>query len=132
MDAGEIGITAARKCAQQVERRRRLSVGQQQPLRIGHARFGRERDVVDDVAAVRRQRHAVDGLGIRRAGLCELAGDPPDLQHRLAGAMRQNDRHLQEDAEEIADVVGAVLGKALRAIAALQQERLASRDLGQL
>ena len=43
----------------------------------------------------------------------------------------QHHRHLQEDAEEVADVVGAVLGEALGAIAALQQERLARRDLRQ-
>ena len=46
--------------------------------------------------------------------------------------MGQHHRHLQEDAEEVADVVGAVLGKALGAIAALQQEGLAARDLGEV
>ena len=45
--------------------------------------------------------------------------------------MGQHHRHLQEDAEEVADVVGAVLGKALGAVAALQQEGLAARDVGQ-
>jgi hypothetical protein len=44
----------------------------------------------------------------------------------------QHHRHLQEDAEEIADVVGAVLGKALGAIAALQQECPALGDFGEL
>ena len=39
--------------------------------------------------------------------------------------MGQDNRHLQENAEEIADVVGAVLGKALRAVTALQQEAFA-------
>ena len=46
-----------------------------------------------------------------------------------AAGISQHHRHLQKDAEEIADVVGAVLGKAFRAIAALQQESLAGRDL---
>ena len=41
----------------------------------------------------------------------------------------QHHRHLQEDAEEVADVVGAVLGEALGAVAALQQESLAVRDV---
>src|SRR5262249_43390160 len=40
----------------------------------------------------------------------------------------EHDGHLQKYAEEIADVVGAVLGKALGAIAALQQERMPGRD----
>ncbi len=42
---------------------------------------------------------------------------------------RQHHRHLQEDAEEIADVVGAVFGKAFGAVAALQQERLSMHRL---
>ena len=50
-------------------------------------------------------------------------GEPP--------AIGQHHRHLQEDAEEVADVVGAVLGEALGAVAALQQEGLARGDLGQ-
>ena len=44
----------------------------------------------------------------------------------------EDDRHLQEDAEEVADVVGAVLEEALGAVAALEQERLARRDLGEV
>ncbi len=66
------------------------------------------------------------------AGLGELAGDAADLDHGLAGAVGQHHRHLQEDAEEIADVVGAVLGKALGAVAALQQEGPALGHFGQL
>ena len=67
-----------------------------------------------------------------RARLGELAGDAADLHHRLRAGEGQHDRHLQEDAEEVADVVGAMLGKALGAVAALQQEGLAGRDLGEL
>jgi len=39
--------------------------------------------------------------------------------------------HLQQHAEKIADVVGAVLGKALGAIAALQEKSLAVCDSGE-
>ena len=41
----------------------------------------------------------------------------------------QHHRHLQEHPEEVADVVGGMLGEALGAVAALQQEGLAGRDL---
>ena len=40
----------------------------------------------------------------------------------------QRHRHLQEDAEEVADVVGLVLGEALGAIPALEEEALARCD----
>ena len=45
--------------AQQVQRRRRLAVGLDQPLRVGLARFRRELHAVDDVAAIGRQGDAV-------------------------------------------------------------------------
>ena len=48
-----------REGAQQVERRRRLAIGLDLPARIGNARFRRELDVVDDVAAIARQFDAV-------------------------------------------------------------------------
>ena len=41
-------------------------------------------DVVDDVAAERRELEAVDRLGVGRAGLGELAGDPAHLHDRDA------------------------------------------------
>ena len=43
----------------------------------------------------------------------------------------QHHRHLQQHAEEIADVVGAMLGEAFGAVAALQQEGLAGGDARQ-
>ena len=91
----------------------------------------REGDVVDDVAAVARQLDAANLLGIRRARFGELPGDAADLHHRQRAGIGQDHRHLQQHAEEIADVVGAVLGKALGAIAALQQEGFARGDPGQ-
>ena len=93
--------------------------------------FRREGDVVDDVAAVARQLDAVDLFRVRRARLCKLPGDAADLHHRQRAGIGQDDGHLQQHAEEVADVVGAVLGKALGAIAALQQEGFARGDAGQ-
>ena len=87
--------------------------------------FRREGDVVDDVAAIARQLDAVDLLGVGRARLGKLPGDAADLHHRQRAGIGQDDGHLQQHAEKVADVVGAVLGKALGAIAALQQEGFA-------
>ena len=128
----EIGVAALREGAQQVERCRRLPIGHQHAMRIGNARGLGELDAVDDVAAIARQLLAVLRLGRRRARLGELAGDAADLHHRRAAGIGQHHRHLQEHAEEIADGVGAMLGEALGAIAALQQKRLARGDPGEL
>ena len=117
-----------REGAQQVQRRGRLAIGLDLAARIGDARLRRELDAVDDVAAIARQLDAVLLLGRRRARLGELAGDAADLHHRRAAGEGQHHRHLQEHAEEVADVVRAVLVEALGAVAALQQESLAGRD----
>ena len=124
----EIGIAALGEGAQQVERRRRLPVGHDLPLGVRHARLFGELYAVDDVAAVARQLHVALPLDAGRARLGELAGDAADLDDRQLGAERQDDGHLQEGAEEIADVVGAVLGEALGAVAALQEEAVALGD----
>ncbi len=123
--AGEIGVAALREGAQQIERRRRLPEGFDLAARIGPARVFGEGDVVDDVAAIARQLLAVALLGRRGARLGELAGDAADFHHRRGGGISQHHRHLQEHAEEVADVVRSMLGEAFRAVAALQQESLA-------
>ena len=124
----DAGVAAFGESAQQVQRRRRLTIGFDLAARIGDARFLGEGDVVDDVTAIARQFDAVALFGAGRARLGELAGNAADLNHRRGAGICQDDRHLQKDAEEIADVVGAVLGEAFGAIAALQQEGLAQRD----
>ena len=70
-------------------------------------------------------------LGRARAGLGELAGDAPDLHDRHAQRVRQHDRHLQDDAQLLPDVVGRELLEALGAVAGLEQERVAGGDLGE-
>jgi hypothetical protein len=57
-----------------------------------------------------------------------LSGDAPDFHHRRGGGISEHHRHLQEHAEEIADIVGAVLGEAFGTISALQQESVAIGD----
>src|ERR671911_297868 len=76
-----------------------------------------------------RFRVAVDRLGFGRARLGELASDAADLHDGRTAREGEHDGHLQEHPEEIADVVGGMLREALGAIAALEQERLAGRDL---
>ena len=129
MDVLEIGVAAGGEGAQKVERRRGLAIGVQLPARVGLARRGRELDVVDDVAAISRQGDAVDRLQVGGARLRELASDASDLHNRRSGGERHDHRHLQEHPEEIADVVGRMLAETLGAIAALQQERVASSRL---
>ncbi len=128
----EAGIAALREGAKKVERRRGLAVSHLLTRRIGHTRGGVEVGAVDDVATVGGQRHAVLGLVVGRARLGELAGDAADLHHRLGAGEGQNDRHLQEYAEEVADVVRAMFGKAFGAVAALEEERIARGNLGEL
>ncbi len=131
MRVRQIGIAAGREGTQQIERRRRLAIGLQLPARIRRARLGREIGAVNDVAAIDRKFDAIALLGRRGAGLGELAGDAADLHHRASRGISQHHRHLQEQAEKIADIVGAVLGETFGAIAALQQKSVAGGDLRQ-
>ena len=91
----------------------------------------RELGTVDDVAAIGRQLDAAALFHRRGARLGKLPGDAADLDDRRRRRIGEHHRHLQEQAEEIADVVGAVLGEALGAIAALQQKGFAGGDLRQ-
>ncbi|ENN89244.1 hypothetical protein RHSP_51838 [Rhizobium freirei PRF 81] len=128
----EVGIATHRKGAQQVQRRGRLAVSHQLALGIGNTPFFGEIDAVDDVAAIARQRDAILRFDVRGARLGELAGDTTDLHHRQLRAKSQHDGHLQEGAEEVADVVRAVFREAFGAITALQQEAVAFCNIGQM
>ncbi len=132
MDMVEIGEAALGKGAQEVERRRRLAIGHFLAHRIGQTVRRIKLDAVDDVAAVARQLLAALAFHRRRARLGELAGDAADLDHRRFGGKGHNHGHLQEGAEEITDIVGAVFGEAFGAIAALKQESPAGRHVGEL
>ena len=133
MHAAEAGVAAVGERAKQIERRGRMAIGLDQPRRIGRARRRGELRPVDDVAAIARQFLAVLLLDRRGARLGELAGDAADLHHRHRGGIGEHHRHLQEHAQEVADVVGADvvgarIGEALGAVAALQQETFALGD----
>ncbi len=131
VDSAEGCESALGERAQQVERGRRLMVGLHEATRIGNTRLGERARIVDDVPAERRQVDLADALGGARAGLGELAGDAPDLDHRDTHRVRHHDRHLQDDAELLPDVVCGELLEALGTIAGLEQERIAGSDLGE-
>ena len=124
MHVFQIGVAAGGEGAQQIERRRRLTIPLQLPARIGNARFRREGDVVDDIAAIGRQAHAIDRLQVGRARLGELTRHAAHFHDGRGGGEGHHHRHLKEHAEEVADIVGRVLFETLGAIAALKQERL--------
>ena len=113
----------------QVHRRTGVGVGPHQAGRVvvAHRCVGRE--AVDHVAAVGLQAERVD---VGRARLRVLARDAGDLHHRHARAVGQHHRHLQQRADVGPDVRLGVVDERLGAVAALQQERLAARDVGQL
>ena len=121
----QIRIAALGEGAQQVERRRRLIVGLDQPLRIGIARFRSEFHAVDDVAAIGWA--ASPRSGFRSAPSAAWRIGRPCGRPSPPGMPRKSEhhRHLQHHAEGVADVIGMEFGEAFGAIAALQQERLA-------
>ena len=130
---GEIGITALHERAQQVQRRGGVAECLDLPRRIRAASLVGEFDAVDDVAAIAGEFLAVLLLHRRGARLRKLTGDASDLYHRQRGGIGEHHGHLQEDAQEVADIVGADivgagLGEALRAVATLQQETFAHGD----
>ena len=127
----EIGIAAGGKGADEVQGRRRLPIGLDLAARIGRAGRRRKFDVVDDVAAIARQFDAILLFGRTGARLGELPGDAADLDDRQGRGKGDHHRHLQEDAEEVADIVGRMFGEGFGAIAALQQESFAERDLAE-
>ena len=72
-----------------------------------------------------------DLLEVAGAGLGELAGDAADLHHRHAERVGEHDRHLQDDAQLLADVDRGELLEALGAVAGLQQEGVAGGHLAE-
>ncbi len=128
----QVGETAVDQRAHEVHRQRRTHMRFQQALRVGRTRRQGELRRVDDIAAVRRQRHPGAGLGIRGARLGVLAGEAADAGDALAQPMRQYQRHLQQHLEPVGDDFGPAVGKRFGTVAALQHEALASLGFGQL
>ena len=127
----QIGIAAIGKSADQVQRRRRLPIRHDLPLRIGDTRRGGEFDPVDHIPAIGRQFHITDFLVRRGARLGKLPRNAAHLHHGRRACKCQHNGHLQKQPEKIADIVSRMLGKALGAIAALQQKRIAIGNLAQ-
>jgi hypothetical protein len=126
----QVGVAARREGTREVERRGRGVVDVDEPLRIVRAGLGGEVEAVDRVAAVGRQGHAVAGLGVARAGLRVLAGQAADLDDGDARRVGQHDRHRQQDPQLVADVLRRHALERLGAVAALQEERFTTGDLG--
>src|SRR5688572_27569024 len=115
----------------EVERQRGALVATQEQLRVRFAIGRGERGPIDQVAAIARQGDAIARFRVRRARLCELAGDAADANQRLLESMQQHDAHLQQDLELARDGIGIAVGETLRAVAALEQEALAALRGGQ-
>ncbi len=123
------GQPRRRQRPHQVHRRAGVGVSPHQPRRVMLACRGVRGEAVDHVPAVRLQAQCVD-VGRPRLGV--LAGDAGHLHHRHAGAVGQHHGHLQQGADVAADVGFGVVGERLRAVAALQQKRLAPGHLREL
>ena len=129
--AVEGGEPALGERPQQVQRRGRLMVGLHEAVGRGDPGRGGGRRVVHAVAAEHGDLVVADQLGERRPGLGELTGDPADLHDRHPHRVHEDDRHLEDHAQLLTDVVGGEVLEALGAVACLEQERVAGRDLRQ-
>ena len=127
MHLTKVGVAAVGERADQVQRRGRRMVSAEQSGRIRTACSGDEREVVDRVASIGRQRHPAACLTAVRPRLAELPSHPGDLHNRHAGRVGKHDRHLQESLDLVAHLVGRQVDERLGAVPALQQERFSPR-----
>ena len=131
VDSREGGEPAFSEGSQQVQGSGGSVVGQKESCGVGGPFVGREPDVIDDVAPEGGELDTVHRFGIAGPGLRELAGDPTDLHHGYAGVVRENDRHLEDHPEPVANGVGGRV-EGFGTVAGLEQEGSAFRDGGQL
>ncbi len=127
----EIGEAAVDQRADEVERQRRAVVAAHHAPGVGTAVLGRERQSVHQVAAIGRQRHVAARLEVLGARLGVLPGEATDADHPLLRAVHQHQAHLEQDLELAGDDLGRAVLEALGAVAALEQEALPVRGLGQ-
>ena len=109
-----------------------MAIGRDLAFGIRHARGGVKLNAVNNIAAIAGQFDAINGLGIGRARFGKLTRHATDFDDRQLGTIGQHNRHLQQYAERIADIVGVVLNEAFGAIAALQQKRTSLAYLSEL
>ena len=126
MHLAKIRVSALRERADQVERRGRMVVQRQEPLRVGFTCVGSELDGVHGVAAVAGKSHPVSRLRVGRPGLGVLSGDAPHFDDGQRRSVGQDDGHLQERLDLEPHVVGRRLREGLRAVPAHQDESLAA------
>jgi hypothetical protein len=126
----QVGEAARREGTHEVQGGAARVVGAHQPLGVGGARGLRELEVVDHVAAVGRQGHALTGLLVARARLGVLPRHPADLHHGHRRAVGEHGRHLQDRLDPVADVVGGRGHEGLGAVTALQHEGLTTGHRG--
>jgi hypothetical protein len=124
--------TAVDQGADEVQRQRRARVTTQHVDRIRGARFGGELGPVDQVAAVRGERHAVTRLEVGGARLGVLAREAPDTGDATLQPVHQHQAHLQQDLELVGDDLRGAVTEVLGAVASVQQEALAGRRLCEL
>jgi hypothetical protein len=127
----EVGVPAACERPAHVQSPSRAVVRLEQPRRIGSPRLGCELEVVHSIAAIGREFNAVSGLGGAGSGLCELPRHPADLHNRDGRCVRQHERHLKQRLDLRPHRVNPRPREGLRAIASLQDERLARGDCSQ-
>ena len=128
MQVGEAAITQR---AHEIQRERRAFITAQQQRGIRFARLGGEFGTVHEIAAERRQRDAVAGLGIGRTRLGVLAGHAADADDGLLESVQQHEAHLQQDLELLGDLVGLALLESLGAVASHEQELAADLRFGE-
>ena len=103
-----------------------------EPLRIGLARGEIGRDRVHVVASVARHLSAVDGLRIAAARFGKLPCHAAHSNDGNACAPCEHEGHLQKNFQLRFDGGFGAVGKALGAIAALEQKGFAARGLGEV
>ena len=128
----QVGEAAVGEGAHKVERHRRAAIGFQQAFGVGTAGLRCELGGGDVIAAIAGQREAGAGLHRRRARLGVLPGEAPHADHRRLEPIDEHHAHLEQDLEAVGDDVGAALGEAFGAVAALEEEAQAVGRLGQL
>ncbi len=116
----------------EVQGRRRVEVGLDQPLGVGPPRLGGRLETVDVLPAEGRQLHPAHRLGRGRARLAVLPGDATDANHGLPGPVGEHEAHLQEDLQLADDGVAVAVGEALRAVPAVEHEALPRGRLREL
>ena len=125
----KIGVTSRRESAQEVKCGGGLTIGLKQAFGIGRSPCNIEFQAVDIITPVRLKRNRSLRLRLFGARLGELTGNAADFHHRHSGSESQHHRHLQDDPERVADIIGMKFGEAFRTIAALEQESLPRRNL---